>query len=269
MPHTVASFYQFIRLSDPPAVRAALLQFCESLGLRGTILLAPEGINGNLAGSAENITEFTRILQTGSAAVPAFTALELKFSTAGETHFDRLKIKCKAEIITFGRCPAAPPGIYVPPSAWNALLDDPETLLIDARNSFEIAMGSFPGAIDPQITRFSQFPAFVEQHLDPAKHRKIAMFCTGGIRCEKASALLRDAGFAEVYHLQGGILKYLEEIPENASRWQGDCFVFDRRIALGHGLTLNPDATVPDNAPAVQKPVISNSLDSARVTVAE
>lgn len=256
----VAAFYQFTDVPDPAGCRAALQAFCESLGLFGTVLLAPEGINGTLAGAPEAIDALVEALQTGTVMEPAFTALELKFSRAGEAHFDRLKIKVKREIITFNQGQANPlraVGTYVSPADWNAILDDPGIVLIDTRNGFEVQMGSFPGALDPRMTSFSDFPDFVAGRLDPARDKKIAMFCTGGIRCEKASAYMLAAGFETVYHLQGGILKYLEDVPETESRWSGDCFVFDRREALGHGLVVK------------QPNCHANFLDSARQSIAE
>lgn len=239
MTKTVAAFYQFLPVTDPAALRHALLPHAERLALKGTIILAPEGINATIAGQAEAITEFMGLLQTGAAAPPAFAALELKFSTAPAMPFARLKLRLKREIVTIGD-PAADPtrtvGTYIAPQDWNALLDDPETLLIDTRNSFEIAQGSFPGAINPGTRSFGDFPAFVDQALSPQRHRRIAMFCTGGIRCEKATALLLHRGFTDVVHLKGGILAYLEHVPAAESRWQGHCFVFDERKALGPGL---------------------------------
>jgi len=255
----VAAFYQFLGLPDPAGLRDTLLPVCESLGLRGTILLAPEGINGTLAGAPAAVDGFIATLQRGGETIPAFT-LEVKYSHAGEKHFDRLKIRVKREIITFNRPEVDPTmrtGTYVAAADWNALLDDPDVTLLDTRNGFEVAMGSFAGAIDPQLTSFSQFPAFVETHLDPAAQKKIAMFCTGGIRCEKASAYMLEAGFSEVFQLQGGILRYLEEVPGAENRWRGDCFVFDRRVALGQGLAI------------VEPNCNANFLDSARESVAE
>jgi UPF0176 protein len=256
----VATFYQFRALPCPVGLRDALLPLCESLGLHGTVLLAPEGINGTLAGGPGAIDAFIAVLLHGSADIPAFNGMDVKYSQAGAKHFDRLKIRVRREIITFGRPeldPTARTGTYVPARDWNDLLDDPDVTVIDTRNGFEVAMGGFPGAVNPGLTSFSQFPDFVESRLDPAEHRTIAMFCTGGIRCEKASAYMLSAGFAEVFQLQGGILKYLQDVPAPASRWRGDCFVFDRRMALGHGLAL------------AQPECNANFLDSARETVAE
>jgi UPF0176 protein len=203
------------------------------------VLLAHEGINGTLAGQPEAIAALIEELQRGTLFGGRLDKLELKFSAAAAMPFQRLKIRLKKEIVTLGD-PATDPtrqvGIYVEPADWNALIATPDTLVIDTRNAFEVAMGTFPGAVDPGIRSFGQFREFAARHLDPVKHRRVAMFCTGGIRCEKASAYLLARGFAEVYHLKGGILKYLEGVPEAESRWRGECFVFDDRVALGHGL---------------------------------
>jgi UPF0176 protein len=201
--------------------------------------LAREGINGTLAGSVEAIGALVDELQRGALFGNRLDHLELKFSSASLMPFQRLKIRLKKEIVTLGDASADPTrqvGIYVDPADWNDLIASPDTLVIDTRNAFEVAMGSFSGAVDPGIKSFGQFKDFAARKLDPEKHRKIAMFCTGGIRCEKASAFLLSRGFAEVYHLKGGILKYLEGVPEAQSRWRGECFVFDDRVALGHGL---------------------------------
>jgi UPF0176 protein len=243
MSYSVAVFYQFVALPDYAALREPLREFCASLYLKGTILLAPEGINGTIAGTPGAINEFTDALQSGSVITPAFDKLELKFSGAELQPFQRLKIRLKKEIVALGN-PAADPtkavGTYINPTEWNALLADPEILLIDTRNSFEVAAGTFARAINPQTTRFRDFCSFAEQNLDPVKHKKIAMFCTGGIRCEKASAYLLAQGFPEIYHLKGGILNYLETVPSTESQWQGKCFVFDERIALSHE-SFSPD----------------------------
>lgn len=236
----VAAFYQFLPLARPEAVRAEFFSVCSGLGLYGTVLVSPEGINGTLAGAPAAIDAFVAALREATDARPAFTGLELKFSTAGEKHFDRLKIKLKREIITFGLLldETTPVGRYVAPQEWNRLLEDPEVVLVDTRNGFEVEFGTFEGAVDPKLTSFSEFKTFVDETLSGAKDKKIAMFCTGGIRCEKASAYMVEAGFSEVFQLQGGILRYLEEVPAQISKWRGDCFVFDRRVALGHGLAL-------------------------------
>jgi UPF0176 protein len=239
MPIKVAAFYQFAALPDFRELREPLRAICAELKLRGSVLLAHEGINGTLAGSPEAIATLVEELRQGSLFGGRLDHLELKFSAASAMPFQRLKIRLKKEIVTLGDAAADPTrqvGIYVEPADWNALITTPDTLVIDTRNAFEVAMGTFTGALDPGIESFGQFKDYAAHHLDPAKHRKIAMFCTGGIRCEKASAYLLSRGFTEVYHLKGGILKYLEGVPEAESRWRGECFVFDDRIALGHGL---------------------------------
>ncbi len=239
MPYQVAAFYQFAALPDFRELREPLRAICAELELKGSVLLAHEGINGTLAGSTEAIAALVAELRRGPLFGGRLDNLELKFSQAAAMPFQRLKIRLKKEIVTLGDSKADPTrqvGTYVDPADWNALISGPDTLLIDTRNAFEVAMGTFPGAVDPGIRSFGQFKDFTARHLDPAKHRRIAMFCTGGIRCEKASAYLLARGFAEVYHLKGGILRYLEGVPEAESRWRGECFVFDDRVALGHGL---------------------------------
>jgi UPF0176 protein len=239
MTYKVAAFYQFAALPDFRELREPLRAICAGLELKGSVLLAHEGVNGTLAGSADAIAELVEELRHGALFGGRLNKLELKFSQASATPFQRLKVRLKKEIVTLGD-PATDPtrqvGVYVDPADWNALIAAPDTLVIDTRNAFEVAMGTFPGALDPGIERFGEFKDFAARHLDPAKHRKVAMFCTGGIRCEKASAYLLSHGFEEVYHLKGGILKYLEGVPEAESRWRGECFVFDDRVALGHGL---------------------------------
>jgi len=238
MPLKVAAFYQFAALPDFRELREPLRALAASLGLKGSVLLAHEGINGTVAGSEPDIEAFISELQQGALFGGRLDNLELKFSGASGMPFQRLKIRLKKEIVTLGSAvdPTRQVGTYVEPSEWNELIASPDTLVIDTRNAFEVAMGTFEGAVDPGIRSFGQFREFAAQKLDPAKHKKIAMFCTGGIRCEKASAYLLAHGFGEVYHLKGGILRYLEGVPEEESRWRGECFVFDERVALGHGL---------------------------------
>jgi UPF0176 protein len=239
MSHKVAAFYQFARIPDFRELREPLRAICARLGLKGSVLLAREGINGTVAGTPEAIDAYVGELQHGPLFSGRLDNLELKFSFSSTMPFGRMKVRLKKEIVTLGDAEVDPTrqvGTYVDPADWNALIAASDTLVIDARNAFEVAMGTFEGAVDPGIRSFGQFKEFAAQHLDPAKHRKIAMFCTGGIRCEKASAYLLSRGFAEVYHLKGGILRYLEGVPEDQSRWRGDCFVFDERVALGHGL---------------------------------
>ena len=239
MPLKVAAFYQFARLSDFRELREPLRATCARLGLKGSVLLAQEGINGTLAGEPASIDALVGALQEGALFGGRLDNLELKFSHASAMPFARPKIRLKKEIVTLGNTAVDPTrqvGTYVEPSDWNALISGPGTLVIDTRNAFEVAMGTFEGAVDPGIRSFGQFKDFAAHHLDPAKHRRIAMFCTGGIRCEKASGYLLAQGFSEVYHLKGGILRYLEGVPREQSRWRGECFVFDERVALSHGL---------------------------------
>jgi UPF0176 protein len=239
MPTKVAAFYQFAALPDFRDLREPLRALCDGLKLKGSVLLADEGINGTLAGSPEAIDALIHALRDGDLFGGRLYGFEPKFSFATTMPFGRLKVRLKREIVTFGDEAADPTrqvGTYVEPADWNDVIAAPDTLLIDTRNAFEVAIGTFEGAVDPAIASFGQFKKFVARHLDPARAQKIAMFCTGGIRCEKASSYLLARGFTEVYHLKGGILNYLERVPETDSRWRGECFVFDERGALGHGL---------------------------------
>jgi UPF0176 protein len=232
---TVASFYKFVHLNDCFKNQEVVFTFCRSRSIRGTILLAEEGINGTIAGSTEAVHEVLNFLSSD----PRLADLEHKKSFAHEWPFERLKVKVKKEIVTLGRPEVNPNqqvGTYVSPQEWNQIISDPEVLVIDTRNDYEVSIGTFRHAINPETDSFREFPAYVEQHLDPAKHRKIAMFCTGGIRCEKASSYIKAQGFQEVYHLRGGILRYLEEVSPAESLWQGECFVFDERVAVKQGL---------------------------------
>ena len=239
MPLSVAAFYQFVALPDFRDLHAPLHAFCAERAIQGSILLAAEGINGTVAGTDQAIAALVDEFRHGPLFAGRLDNLELKFSSAAAMPFQRLKVRLKREIVTLVD-PAADPtrqvGTYVSPTDWNALITAPDTVVLDTRNAFEVALGTFDGAIDPGLQSFGQFKDFVARALDPAKHKRIAMFCTGGIRCEKASALLLARGFSEVYHLKGGILSYLEEIPEAESLWRGGCFVFDDRVMLGHGL---------------------------------
>ncbi|SHL29029.1 UPF0176 protein [Bradyrhizobium lablabi] len=249
MPYQVAAFYQFTALPDFRELREPLRAICAGLELKGSVLLAHEGINGTLAGGGGAIAALVEELRHGALFAGRLDDPELKFSSASAMPFQRLKIRLKKEIVTLGDTTADPTrqvGIYVDPADWNDLIAAPDMLVIDTRNAFEVALGTFSGAIDPGIKSFGQFKEFAARHLEPAKHRKVAMFCTGGIRCEKASAYLKARGFAEVYHLKGGILKYLEGVPAAQSRWRGECFVFDDRIALGHGLRERPTQSQSD-----------------------
>src|ERR1700722_8160810 len=239
MPYKVAAFYQFASLPDFRELREPLRKLCGDLAMKGSVLLAQEGVNGTLAGSPAAIDKLVEALRHGDLFGGRLDHLELKFSSAARMPFGRLKIRLKREIVTFGDKAADPTrqvGTYVEPKEWNDLIAAPDTVVIDTRNAFEVAIGTFEGAIDPAIGSFGQFKEFAARHLDPSKDRKIAMFCTGGIRCEKASSYLLAQGFTEVYHLKGGILNYLEQVAETDSRWRGECFVFDERVTLGHGL---------------------------------
>lgn len=235
MTYSVAALYRFVSLNDIPALRENIREFCQAHDILGTILLAPEGINGTIAGLPENINATIDFLDR----LTGLRQGEVKFSTAQDKPFMRLKVRPKKEIVTMKRPEANPvlrTGVYVEPEDWNNLLNDPDVILIDTRNDYETRIGVFKGAVDPNVRHFSQFPDFVEKHLDQMKHKKIAMYCTGGIRCEKASSYMLNQGFETVYQLKGGILKYLETIPEEKSLWDGACFVFDGRLALEHGL---------------------------------
>ena len=230
--YTVAAYYRFLALADPVALRDELRSAFAATDLLGTTLIAPEGINGTMAASPETIDHLLRFL----AERTDLSRSEVKFSTADAPPFRRLKFKLKREIITFRNATVDPsrPGQYIDPQHWNDLLADPDVLLLDTRNTYETALGTFAGAVTPPLDTFSDFSDYVREHLDPAKHRKVAMFCTGGIRCEKASAYMLQQGFPEVYHLKGGILKYLEDIPTASSQWQGACYIFDERVSVDH-----------------------------------
>jgi UPF0176 protein len=231
----VAALYKFVKLPDYENLAARLRACCNELGVKGTLLLAEEGINGTVAGTREGIDGLVAYLNADGR----FESMSYKESFHDTPPFYRMKIKLKKEIVTMGVNGIDPQkivGTYVAPKDWNALISDPEVLVVDTRNAYEYEIGSFKGALDPQTETFREFPAFVKENLDPKKHKKIAMFCTGGIRCEKSTAYMKEQGFEEVYHLAGGILKYLEEVPAQESLWQGECFVFDNRVAVNHQL---------------------------------
>jgi UPF0176 protein len=234
---TVAAFYRFTPFDAPAALRGPLLAVCEGAGLRGSILLAPEGINGTIAGPRAGVAAVLAHIR----ALPGCAGMEAKESTAAVMPFGRMKVRLKREIVTMGvpgTDPRATVGTYVPPADWNALISAPDVAVIDTRNAYEVAIGSFDGAVDPGTESFRDFPAWWAANKDRFHNKRIAMFCTGGIRCEKSTAFLKAQGVAEVYHLQGGILKYLEEVPEAQSLWRGGCFVFDERVSVGHGLKV-------------------------------
>ncbi|MCH8543013.1 MAG: rhodanese-related sulfurtransferase [Alcanivorax sp.] len=231
----VAALYKFVRLDNYQALQQPLLDTMLRLEVRGTLLLAAEGINGTVSGTRAAVDALLDWL----AQDPNLGAIEHKESYVDAHPFLRTKVKLKREIVTMGVegiDPRHVVGTYVAPEDWNALISDPEVLLIDTRNDYEVAVGTFRGAVNPETTSFREFPDYVREHLDPAQHRKVAMFCTGGIRCEKSTAYLKEQGFEEVYHLKGGILKYLEEVPADTSLWEGECFVFDERVTVDHSL---------------------------------
>jgi UPF0176 protein len=231
----VAALYKFVKLPDYVTLVPRLKDLCDQLGIKGTLLLAEEGINGTVSGSRTSIDSLVEFLRADGR----FDHLSYKESFYDEQPFYRMKVKLKKEIVTMGVNGIDPQqivGTYVKPRDWNALISDPDVLVVDTRNSYEYEIGTFERALDPKTETFREFPAYVAENLDPAKHKKVAMFCTGGIRCEKSTAYLKEQGFEEVYHLEGGILKYLEEVPEEESLWRGECFVFDNRVAVNHKL---------------------------------
>ncbi len=232
---SVAALYRFTPLTDLAALRSGVLAVAEREGLNGTLLLAPEGLNGTLAGPRKGLDRLLAHLRSW----PGCADLEARYSAARDMPFARLKVRIKREIVTMGQpevSPASGTGRYVPPEDWNALISAPDVTVIDTRNEYEVRLGTFDGAEDPGITSFTDFPAWWAENAARLRNRRIAMFCTGGIRCEKSTALLRAEGIDEVYHLQGGILNYLETVPAEDSKWNGECFVFDQRVALRHGL---------------------------------
>lgn len=232
---TVAALYHFTRFPDPVSLRSGLLAVCEANGVKGSLLLAHEGINGTIAGQREGIDAVLAAIR----ALPGCAGLEWKESSADSMPFGRMKVKLKREIVTMGQPdvdPLARVGHYVRAEDWNALISDPDTVVIDTRNDYEVAIGSFHGAVDPGTRSFGEFPDWWHENKERFAGKRIAMFCTGGIRCEKSTNYLLGQGVNEVYHLKGGILKYLEDVPESESLWQGECFVFDDRVSVGHGL---------------------------------
>ena len=236
MSYLIATFYKFVTIPEPEAIRAQILTWCQQQ-IKGTIILAEEGINGTIAGSSDAIAN----LLTAIRSLPGLADLEHKESTSEKLPFARLKVKIKPEIVTLG-LPAVNPtrqvGTYVEPQDWNQIISDPEVVVIDTRNDYEVEIGTFQKAKNPHTESFREFPEYVAQNLDPQQQPKVAMFCTGGIRCEKASSYLLSQGFQEVYHLKGGILKYLENVSPQESLWDGECFVFDERVAVKEGLEL-------------------------------
>lgn len=232
---TVCALYKFVTLADYKALRPVFAAQLDKLDIRGTLLLANEGINGTIAGQDENINTFLDWLTQD----PRFSGIDAKLSYHSAPPFHRTKVKLKREIVTMGVDNIDPNevvGTYVEADQWNELINDPDTVLIDTRNNYEVGIGTFKNAINPNTETFREFPEYVKQNMDPSKQKKVAMFCTGGIRCEKASAYMKQQGFEEVYHLKGGILKYLEQTDEQGSLWHGECFVFDDRVAVNQNL---------------------------------
>lgn len=233
--YTIAAFYQFTNLADYAAYQAPLLALAQDHELSGSILLAAEGVNGTIAGPQGGIDAMLAALR----ALPGCAGLEHKESVSRENPFLRMKVRLKKEIVTMGVDVDAQGdvGIYVEPEDWNALISDPDVALIDTRNAYEVEVGAFEGAIDPKTESFGEFPGWLDQMARTLGKKRVAMYCTGGIRCEKATAYAKGLGFDEVYHLKGGILKYLEDIAPQDSKWNGECYVFDRRVTVGHGVT--------------------------------
>ncbi|MAK90202.1 MAG: hypothetical protein CMI13_03060 [Oleibacter sp.] len=249
-PIVVCAMYKFVTLSDFEALREPLYQEMKRLDVRGTLLLASEGINGTVAATREGIDGLLNYLKND----PRLADISYKESYDAENPFYRTKVKLKKEIVTMGVegiDPKRVVGTYVKPADWNALISDPDVVLVDTRNDYEVDIGTFKGALDPRTKTFREFPQYVKDNLDPAKNKKVAMFCTGGIRCEKSTAYLKEQGFDEVYHLEGGILKYLEEVPQEESMWEGECFVFDNRVAVNHSL----EKGIYDQCHACRRPI--------------
>jgi UPF0176 protein len=239
--YRVAALYRFVDLPNFAELQPLIAEKMHGLNIKGTVLLANEGINGTVAGSAAEIESFVDCLKKDSVWENKFADLDVKFSNATNAPFARAKVKLKKEIVTMGVGDLAPQdnaGAYVEPEDWNELIRQPDMVTIDTRNNYEVGLGKFKGALNPQTESFREFPDFAKQSLDPKQHKKVAMYCTGGIRCEKSTAYLKSLGFEEVYHLRGGILRYLEQVPQEESLWDGECFVFDDRVAIDH--QLNP-----------------------------
>lgn len=241
MTYKVAALYKFLPIEDIAALRAQIYAFTDANvpSICGTLLIAPEGINGTIAAHPNDMDTVVKFMDETLGVTMGSKACEFKYSTAEKQPFNRFKVRKKKELITLRKPEANPDnqvGEYVAPKDWNDLINDPDVLLLDTRNEYETKVGTFEGAIDPDTKIFTELPEWIEQNLDTAKHKKVAMYCTGGIRCEKASSYMLSQGFENVYHLKGGILQYLEEIPAEQSKWKGDCFVFDQRVSVGHGL---------------------------------
>ncbi len=259
MNYVLAAMYKFVRLDDYEEKREPLLNKMRELDVKGTLLLAKEGINGTVCGTREGIDELLKYLKSDER----LAALTHKESYSDQHEFYRTKVKLKKEIVTMGVEDIDPnqhAGTYLPPEEWNELLNDPEVVLIDTRNDYEVKIGSFEGAVNPDIKTFRDFPEWIDKNLDPGKHKKVAMFCTGGIRCEKSTSLLNKKGFENVFHLQGGILKYFEEIDNEKSKWDGECFVFDQRVSVDQNL----DKGKYDQCYACRMPIDEEEMKSEK-----
>ena len=259
------AFYQFVSLKNIDQLQAFILKFCQKNSIKGTILLASEGINGTISGDEKKIQRFIDFIKEDSFFKNNFKNLEHKESWASKNPFYRMKVRLKKEIVALGVDGVSPTdkvGKYINPEDWNKLIEDPDTIVIDTRNNYEVDIGSFKNAINQQTESFREFPAFVEKNLKENKQKRVAMFCTGGIRCEKATSLMLEEGFEDVYHLKGGILKYLETIPKDKSLWEGECFVFDQRVAVTHGL----DEGQYDQCYACRHPLSPEELESNQYT---
>jgi len=260
-----AALYHFVSLPDYKALQAPVLEYCKLQKIKGTLLLAEEGINGTIAGLPDNIHNVLHFLRNDQIFKGRLTALEHKESSSDKHPFYRMKVKLKKEIVTLGVPGVSPTkqvGTYVKPEEWNDLISDPDVVLIDTRNDYEVDIGTFKGATDPKTATFREFPNFVKENYDIKKHKKVAMFCTGGIRCEKASSYMLDQGFDEVFHLDGGILKYLETVPKEESLWEGECFVFDQRVAVKHDLEVGSY----DQCYACRHPLSKEDLENPHYT---
>ncbi len=255
----VCAMYKFVALEDYQQIRQPLLNVMEANGIKGTLLLASEGLNGTVSGSREGIDNLLAYLNSDERLNP----ISYKESFHEVQPFYRTKVKLKKEIVTMGVegiDPRQTVGTYVKPKDWNALISDPDVTVIDTRNDYEIQIGTFKHAINPDTETFREFPDYVKTNLDPAKNKKVAMFCTGGIRCEKSTAYLKEQGFEEVYHLEGGILQYLEDVPQEESLWEGDCFVFDNRVAVNHQL----EKSIYDQCYACRLPITEADRESEK-----
>jgi UPF0176 protein len=233
------AFYDFVSLENIEQLQRFILKFCQKNNIKGTVLLASEGINGTISGDEKKIQKFIEFIKEDSFFKNKFKNLDYKESWASKNPFYRMKVRLKKEIVALGVegiSPTKKVGEYVNPEDWNNLIKDPNTVVIDTRNNYEVDIGTFKNSINPETETFREFPSYLDKNLNNNKHKKVAMFCTGGIRCEKASSLMLEKGFKDVYHLKGGILKYLENIPKEESLWEGECFVFDQRVAVTHGL---------------------------------